>query len=154
MKSDVVIGALLFVLSAAMFALTFQFPEHTVALSPTFFPRIVAVGMAGLSCLLIARALVQPRPAQPAARLSLPDWARQGHVRRIAVMAALGFIYTLVLDSLGFLVATALLLAATVVLFMERRLIVIVPVAVLGSGALYGIFRVIFKVPLPRFDLF
>lgn len=154
MKSDVVIGTLLFVLSAVMFALTFQFPEQTVALSPTFFPRLVTAGMAALSCLLVFKALQQPRPANAAATISAAAWVRQGHIQRIAAMVALGFVYTLVLDSLGFLIATGLFLAATVLLFMERRWTVVLAVAVLGSAALYGTFRLVFKVPLPRFDLF
>ncbi len=154
MNSDVAIGALLFVLSAVMFALTFQFPEQTVALSPTFFPRLVTICMAGLACLLVAKAMRQPRPAKAAPSVSAASWIRQGHIQRIAAMVALGFVYTQVLDSLGFLIATGLFLAATVLLFMERRWTVVLAVAVLGSATLYGVFRVIFKVPLPRFDLF
>lgn len=154
MNSDVAIGALLFVLSAVMFALTFQFPEQTVALSPTFFPRLVTLCMAGLACLLVFQALRRPQTAKSAPAASVITWVRQGHIQRIAVMVALGFVYTQVLDSLGFLIATGLFLAITVLLFMERRWTVVLAVAVLGSSTLYGVFRVIFKVPLPRFDLF
>jgi len=154
MKSDVVIGALLFVLAAVMFGLTFQFPEQTVALSPTFFPRLVTLGMAGLACLLVAKAWRQPQPVKAAAGIPAAAWMRQGHIQRIAAMVALGFVYTQVLDSLGFVIATGLFLAATVLLFMERRWTVVLAVSVLGSSALYGTFRLIFKVPLPRFDLF
>lgn len=154
MKSDVAIGALLFALSAVMFGITFQFPEQTVALSPTFFPRLVTVGMAALAGLLVFKAMRQPRPAKAAHAVSAAAWLRQGHIQRIAAMIALGFLYTQVLDSLGFLIATGLFLAGTVLLFMERRWMVVLAVAVLGSAALYGTFRLIFKVPLPRFDLF
>ena len=154
MRADVAIGVLLFFLSSAMFALTFTFPEQTVALSPTFFPRLVTLCMAGLACLLVVKALRQPRPVKAAPAFSLTAWIRQGHVQRIAAMVALGFVYTQVLDSLGFLIATGLFLAGTVLLFMERRWTVVLAVAILGSSVLYGVFRMIFKVPLPRFDLF
>jgi hypothetical protein len=155
MRADVAIGVILLVLSSAMFTLTFTFPEQTVALSPTFFPRLVTLCMAALACLLVVKALRQPpRPMKPAPTFSAATWMRQGHVRRIALMVAIGFIYTQVLDSLGFLIATGLFLAATVLLFMERRWTVVLAVAVLGSSVLYGVFRMIFKVPLPRFDLF
>ena len=50
--------------------------------------------------------------------------------------------------------ATALFLAALVMLFRETRWVVVLAVAVLGTGVYYGVFRLIFKVPLPRFDLF
>lgn len=154
MKSDVVIGALLFVLSAVMYALTFQFPEQTVALSPTFFPRLVTLCMAGLACLLVYQSLRRPQAVKSAPTASGMTWVRQGHVQRVAAMVALGFVYTQVIDSLGFLIATGLFLAAMVLLFMERRWTVVLAVAVLGSSTLYGVFRMVFKVPLPRFDLF
>lgn len=154
MRADVAIGILLLFLSSAMFALTFTFPDQTVALAPTFFPRLVTLCMAGLACLLVVKALRRPRPMKAAFTFSAATWIRQGHVQRIAAMVALGFVYTQVLDSLGFLIATGLFLAGTVLLFMERRWTVVLAVAILGSSALYGVFRMIFKVPLPRFDLF
>ena len=154
MRADVAIGILLLFLSSAMFALTFTFPDQTVALSPTFFPRLVTLCMAGLACLLVVKALRRPRPMKAASTFPAATWIRQGHVQRIAAMVALGFVYTQVLDSLGFLIATGLFLAGTVLLFMERRWTVVLAVAILGSSTLYGVFRVIFKVPLPRFDLF
>jgi hypothetical protein len=154
MRADVAIGIFLLFLSSAMFALTFTFPDQTVALSPTFFPRLVTLCMAGLACLLVVKALRRPRPMKAASTFSAATWIRQGHVQRIAAMVALGFVYTQVLDSLGFLITTGLFLAGTVLLFMERRWTVVLAVAILGSSALYGVFRMIFKVPLPRFDLF
>lgn len=154
MRADVAIGILLLFLSSAMFALTFTFPDQTVALSPTFFPRLVTLCMAALACLLVVKAVRRPRPIKVASTFSAIAWIRQGHVQRIAAMVVLGFIYTLVLDSLGYLIATGLFLAATVLLFMERRWSVVLAVAILGSSVLYGVFRMIFKVPLPRFDLF
>ncbi len=69
-------------------------------------------------------------------------------------MAVLGFLYTEIIDSLGYLITTGLFLAGSVLIFMERRLRVILPVAVIGAGVLYAVFRMLFKVPLPRFDLF
>jgi len=154
MKADTAIGLLLFSLSAAMFALTFDFPEPSIALPPTYFPRFVTVCMAALAILLIVQSERRPRPADAAPRLSPAAWIRQGSVLRIVVMAAVGFVYTEVVDTLGFLVATGLFLAAAVLIFMERRWYVVLSVSVLGTSLLYGVFRMLFKVPLPRFDLF
>lgn len=154
MKADVAIGALLFALSAAMFGLTFTFPNQTIALPPTAFPRFVTICMAGLAVVLIVQARRQPTVVATKPRLTPWAWLRQGHILRVGAMAALGFVYTQVVDSLGFLIATGLFLAAAVAIFMERRWTVVLSVAVIGTGTLYGVFRLLFRVPLPRFDLF
>lgn len=154
MRADTAIGVLLLSLSSAMFALTFDFPDPSIALPPTYFPRFVTVCMAALSILLIVQSLRRPKPVEEAPRLSPAAWIRQGSVQRIVVMAAVGFVYTQVVDDLGFLIATGLFLAVTVVVFMERRWLAVLSVSVLGTSVLYGVFRMLFKVPLPRFDLF
>lgn len=154
MKADVAIGALLLVVSAAMFALTFTFPPQTVALSPTFFPRFITVCMAILAVTLMAKNWPRRGAAEASTPFDLAAWMRQGHVLRIATMTVVAFVYTQAVDPLGFLVATGPFLAATVVIFMERRWSVILPVAVGGTSVLYVVFRMVFKVPLPRFDLF
>ncbi len=154
MYRDVAIATIFLALSAAMFALTFTFPDQTIALPPTAFPRFVTVCMAALSVLLMVRAwrgrADGPKPGAPS---TLKDAARS-HLGRIVALAVLCLVYTQAVGPLGYLLSTGLFLAAAVVLFMDSRLKVVVPVAVLGCGALYWVFRVVFKVPLPRFDLF
>ncbi len=70
------------------------------------------------------------------------------------LFAIIAFAYTRVIDYVGFIPSTLFLLAATVFLFKERRWHVIALVSILGTSVYYYVFRIIFKVPLPRFDLF
>ena len=67
---------------------------------------------------------------------------------------ALAFAYTQLISMFGFIASTLVLLGAVVVLFRERRWYVVGAVSILGTSAYYYLFRIIFKVPLPRFDLF
>jgi len=157
MYKDVTMGAVFLALSVAMFGLTFRFPDQTIALPPTYFPRFVCVCMAVMAGLLILRSWPRPAAAPEPAETGRPPVLQRlkaGPWPRIAAMAALAFAYTETVDSLGYLLATGLFLAGSVVVFMERRPIVVLPVAVVGTGALYWVFRMVFKVPLPRFDLF
>ena len=154
MYKDVTIGAIFLSVSLAMFGLTFTFPDQTIALPPTAFPRFVTVCMTIFSSILIYQSWPRSAPELGAPAKPLLERLRDGAVIRIAAMAVLGFLYTEIIDSLGYLITTGLFLAGSVLIFMERRLRVILPVAVIGTGVLYAVFRMLFKVPLPRFDLF
>ena len=57
--------------------------------------------------------------------------------------------YTLLLDRLGFLLATTALLAVLMRMYGERRWAVALSVAVCATGAAYGLFAGWLKVPLP-----
>ena len=58
-------------------------------------------------------------------------------------------LYTLLLDRLGFLLATTALLVVLVRTYGERRWAVVLSVAVFATGAAYGLFAGWLKVSLP-----
>jgi len=140
--------------SAVFFVGTWYFPHVGGHVSPRVFPRIIAGCMFFLAALLTGRSIVErlrtaPDKAPPSSlRKTIERWWR------IVAVAIVGFAYTQVLDSLGYVLATAPFLAAMVLLFQEKRWYVVTAVSILGTGLFYGVFRMVFKVPLPRFDLF
>ena len=149
--SEIVFGAILLSLSVIFFALTFTFPSTTIALSPTVFPRFVTVCMFILSALLLGQGIQKRR------QHSGPGPERERDrvfIRRFLLMALSGFLYTRLIRFSGYLVATPLLIAASMLIFGERKWYRIVLVAGITTGILYWLFRMIFRVPLPRFDLF
>ena len=152
-----VIGLLLMVLSALFFAGTWSFFDDGGYVSPRVFPRIISGCMFVLATLMVGQSMVAHRAAgrqpTPPVTQAAPCIGRQswGHIAGAVLVA---FAYTQVIEHLGYLASTALFLAAMIVLFKERRWYVVGTVSILGTTVFYTVFRLIFKVPLPRFDLF
>jgi hypothetical protein len=142
-------GAAAAVVGAATAAFAWGLTEGTSTGGPgsSFLP----VTLGGLMVLLGAVIVLAPAPA----RSQPPDPAPGGeagagstHGRALATVAAMG-VYTLLVDRLGFLLATAALLAVLVRMYGERRWAVVLAVSVCATGATYGLFAVWLKVPLP-----
>ena len=151
---NIIIGFLLMVVSAVFFVGTWSFPDVGGHISPRVFPRIIAGCMFVLAAILTGRSVVERLRTTPE---KAPSSGLQGYIKRwwrIVALAVVGFAYTQVLDSLGYVVATAPFLAAMVLLFQEKRWYVVAAVSILGTSLFYWVFRMVFKVPLPRFDLF
>jgi putative tricarboxylic transport membrane protein len=148
--SEILWGSFFALLSALFFAQSFRFPEQTIALSPAVYPRFVTVCLFLLSSLLVGQG-VRKRLSGSGARPAGPRVDRT-YVVRFALLAAAAFLYTRLLPSAGYLVATPLFVAAAMLLFGERKWYRVVLVSILTTAVLYGVFRMVFRVPLPRFS--
>ena len=103
---DVAMAAVLLLGAVAALVEGRGLPFGTVAApGPGFFPRALAAGLAGVAALLLVGAVMAGRAAAPPA--AVPG----GRTRLAGVVIAL-FVFTAVLDHLGFVVATFLLMAA------------------------------------------
>jgi hypothetical protein len=98
---------------------------------------LVALGRAGPPA--------EPAPAAAPATAGPPEEAGRRVLTTVAVIVG----YTLVLDRLGFLLATVALVGILVRLYGERRWPVVVGVAVGAAAGTYGLFATWLKVPLP-----
>lgn len=153
----IVIGVLLMFLSALFFAGTWSFFDDGGYVSPRVFPRIISGCMFILATIMVGKSIIEHRSSvlketQHDTQLEITVNRRTCWLIVAAVLVA--FAYTQVIDQLGYLVSTALFLAAMIVLFKEKRWYVVGTVSILGTTVFYTVFRLIFKVPLPRFDLF
>ncbi len=155
-KTEAIIGAFLMILSVTFYALTYQFPEQTLAFSPRIFPRFVSVCLFILAVIMGFQALrgMQKRPAQRQATAQSEKALRRSFLLRMLCCLALGYAYTELITSLGYIVATIPFIMCIMLLFGERRLLVILAGSAVTTGLLYVLFRIVFRVPLPRFDLF
>lgn len=147
-KIDIYIGLGLMGLAAIFYALTFQFPKQTLAMSPTLFPRIISAGLFVLALLLVLqggqrKANTSERPE----KISIP-WAR------FLLMVLIAFLYTRFLEIASYVVATPFLIAGLMIIFYEKRWSLITVVSLSVTFILYILFRIVFKVPLPRFEFF
>jgi hypothetical protein len=101
---DGALGIIGLVLAGAYYLMASDVPESLLsdAVGPAGLPKIYAVVLAGLSLMLAGRGFT-PRLAGE----SFP-------VARAAGLLALGVVYLVIVDSVGYIVAVALLIAATV----------------------------------------
>ena len=150
--SDIVDSALLLMLSTILFIATFSFPKLTVALSPTVFPRFVTVSLFILSSILmiqgLSKRLVRRKEATPARGGEAAP--KRSFVIRFLLLAADALLYTILLEPAGYIIATPPCLAISMLIFGDRKWYRILLVSVLSPLFLYAIFRMIFRVPLPR----
>jgi putative tricarboxylic transport membrane protein len=72
-----------------------------------------------------------------------------GTLWRIGVMVVTVAMYAAVLDRLGFVVATAVLMLVLLVSFNERHRVPLAVLGVLGTGLTYAVFYSFLKVQLP-----
>ncbi len=117
------------------------------SIGPEFFPGVITATIAVLSVALIARSLW--RSAHNAGEA--PSLAARSTLIRIALFIALLVIYILTYEPLGFLLSSAIVLPAGMLLLGEKRptQILLFPALIIGLG--YLGFTKIMMVPLPEF---
>jgi putative tricarboxylic transport membrane protein len=102
---------------------------------PGLLPTAMGISVVVLAALSFLRPEVE--------RIALP------HVGRIALILVSLIGYALLLEELGYLIATALLLGFLLLAFAERRRWWQPVAAVVVSFATYYVFRILLQVPLP-----
>ena len=144
-KRDIYFAVGLMALAALFFGLTYYFPRQTLAMSPRLFPRVICLALFSLSGVLFFQAFCQRRTVSETRE---DKWGIQG--RRFGLLIIMAFVYTRVLEDAGYLVATPPLIAGVMILFNEKRWIRIAAVSIITTALLYILFRMVFRVPLPR----
>jgi hypothetical protein len=150
-KTEIYFGIVLMLLSMLLFALTFQFPKQTLAIAPSLFPRVISTGLFFAAAVLTiqgVRGILKSNEGKTA-KITFDIT-----LARLLAMIGISFIYTRILESVGYVASTPFFIAGTMVFFNEKRWNRIVIVSVATTVVLYFLFRMIFRVPLPRFSLF
>lgn len=114
------------------------------ALSPSYYPRIVAVALVVLGVLVAIRSYLEGRESAGPDAMARPD----ANVRIAAVFCVLG-VYAVWIETVGFVLMSALVLAVLTFLAGERRLWLIAVNAVVLPFALYFFFVEIANIPIP-----
>lgn len=129
-------GVLLFCLTAWLITLTFKTAPPALAqnVQPATFPRLVLAVMAVLAVIIIVNSFrLSDRRRKPIPLMVWPS---------AAVM--IGFV--IAFDILGILPAMMLLCFGLPIMWGERRLVFVVPYAILFPLAIYGLFAVVLGV--------
>lgn len=151
-KKEIFLSIIFIVISITIYILTYQFPQQTVALSPKVFPRFVSVCLLILSVALLIQGIAGVKKNFKQKKVQLTF--NKLFIFRLILMTLLAFFYTRILPLLGYVLATPPFVAGAMLLFNEKRWIWITTVSIITTVLLYVLFRIIFRVPLPRFDLF
>lgn len=140
-------GALLLAFAAAVYWHTLGFPEIPGdPVGPALFPRVTAVGMGLCGLILIGRGVLA---GGAKAWIEVPEWIRMPGLVAAFLLVVLGLLLSyFFLDQLGFLVVAPVLLAA-LMLVLQVRPALAIPVAIGASLLIHTIFYKGLGVPLP-----
>jgi len=145
--NDAILGAVLlvFAVTVGLFAQSFPaIPGQEYGAS--VFPTWISFALGACSLILIAGGM--RRWAEMGA-VSLASWARSGHhLRALAITVALVVAYILVLNPLGFIPTTLVVLAVLFFLLGVRPIIVVPLAAGLTMLVQYSFYSLL-RVPLP-----
>ena len=157
MNKDLLSGAALLVIAGTYYTWTSYIADSTLSdeVGAGGLPRALAVVLALLGVILIARTLLVARAAAPtAAAPADDDEEEQASLPRGIGFLLIGAAYVALLPFVGYILATALMIAA-VALYEGAPRTWVIPAAATGGGVLYwAIFVKLLDVHQPMGSIF
>ena len=145
-KAETAAGGIIAVVGIVMLLESLKFAYFLDGVpGPGFLPRWVAGGLVLMGLFLTAKAI---RPG--AALTKAIAWPYAGAWRRVAVMLGALALGLVLLDKLGFVIITTVFMAVVMYSLGVRSWRLLATVPVLTAVALYVIFAVWLRVPLPK----
>lgn len=147
--NDLVSGAILIAAALLVIILTLRFPEFPGQnYGPAVFPRLLAVLLILCGVMMMIRGLAAWRAGEPLA--DMPAWARDpANVVSALLVLGASLAYILVLDAVGFVPLTIVVLLVLFLWFKVRMPVAIVTALVAAFGVNW-FFATLMRVPLPR----
>ena len=142
-KYNIGISIVLLLISAAMFLGTSGMPGIEGTIGPGAWPRILSVVMAVLAVLLLLQSL-----KDASAKESPFSWG-PGLKRVLAGIFVLA-VFCVVLYFFGFMIASAVMIPAVMLLFGEKRPLILLATTVGVLLFVYVIFAMVLNLPLPH----
>lgn len=148
--TDKVILGLTLALTAVYFYATSQIPTLEIGdpLGPKAFPRLLGIGMLITAAMLFGE-IWRARKTEPAASTSPSQPESRRHYAVVAGVVAVTFVYFLVFEKLGYIIATAIYLTVLTAYFHPRKWMSNVLTAVLFSIGSYVMFVKLLGTTLP-----
>ena len=144
MRSNIAVAAVLLALAGYIFLAAGTLPFGTMRVPQTaFFPRNLAVLLGIMSLILLARALAGREALGGGEKIETQGWIRIA----VTLMTLAGF--ALVLERLGFLLTTFLLMISLLRAIEAQKWRKVVVVALATALISYAIFSLLLGVPLP-----
>jgi len=147
--TNIITGILSIVLGVFYSVTAMRLPKMTMGdrLGPKIFPYVVGVVaiIAGIAMILQDR-----NPAKRSKKANFGFAEHKDVWIKIGLISLTGIIFGLVIDSLGYLIATTVFMFIVSMLINKGKLLQNILIAVLFSVITYGVFGVALKLSLPR----
>ena len=144
MRSNIAVAAILLALAGYVLVAANALPFGTFHVPQTaFFPKILALLLLMLSGVLLAQTLVGTEVRRASERIPPEGWIR------IGVTLAMLATFALVLERVGFLLATFLLMVILLRSIEAQNWRKLIAVALATAVISYGLFAWLLGVPLP-----
>lgn len=113
------------------------------ALSPSYYPRIVAIILVVIGAVVVARAMFRPTAVE------MDSEAHPAAALRLSGISAILMAFAILLTPLGFIVASTLALFAAIWLAGEKRIHINAAISVILPVLLYFFFLKVARIPIP-----
>lgn len=147
--NDLVSGAAMIAAALFVIAMTFSFPDFPGQnYGPAVFPRLLACMLIICGVILMVRGYAAWRGG--AALVTVPEWARApGNIMSALLALGSALAYIVVLDAVGFVPLTVVVLLVLFFWFGVRAPVAVVTALVAAFG-INWFFANLMRVPLPR----
>lgn len=140
-KIDRITGILLIVFALFAYYGSYSFPELGVTdTGPAFFPRLVAIGIIGLSIILIVKSFIKTEDEK----------VKFDGYKKVLLSVGIMIVYLIGFLKIGFFTSSVFSLILIMYVMGMRKKTTILLVTILSTGVIYLIFYYLFNVPLPK----
>ncbi|MGB9790150.1 MAG: tripartite tricarboxylate transporter TctB family protein [Thermotoga caldifontis] len=146
-RSDVLSGAIVSLVGLIFLLNTIGMRKPRIGLGSAGFPRLVTVCLIICGVLLIVRALLSKKERAARSRID------SRFVFSLVGLTVSFVLYVYLFKKLGFILTTGPLLFFAMYVFGSKKILLNAVLSVVTSIAIYYVFTIIFKIPLPRFSL-
>ncbi|WP_041077135.1 tripartite tricarboxylate transporter TctB family protein [Thermotoga caldifontis] len=146
-RSDVLSGAIVSLVGLIFLLSTIGMRKPRIGLGSAGFPRLVTVCLIICGVLLIVRALLSKKERAARSRID------SSFVFSLVGLTVSFVLYVYLFKKLGFILTTGPLLFFAMYVFGSKKILLNAVLSVVTSIAIYYVFTIIFKIPLPRFSL-
>lgn len=147
-KYDIAISLILFVVAGAMFSAAGKLPEVDGAIGVGTWPRILSVVLFLLAAMLLFQALAGASKGEDPFDVHSPGF------RRVLIGVGILAAYCVLLEFLGFLIASAFMIPAVMRLMGEKRPWMLAGLTAAVLAAIYVIFSMVLRLPMLQGSLF
>ena len=114
---------------------------------PGLWPIVISAFMLALAALLVMKTIKMPAEKN----VDVPMW-NEG-TKRVYITMGILFAYTLVLEFLGFIIATTIMEAIFIQWFAKKKPIITVLISVVVTLVIYCVFQFVLNVPVGSFGI-